>query len=125
MTQALRNSQNGGDGHGDPLASHLWHGVDAVFRRQRRGPGAYEVQWGTDTIRVLVLREMPEAEQNLVWNLFSSDRERVVRAFQRLQTRSLEDVAPERTRSERYGDRMNRRAQAACRRVRRGCGSPL
>src|SRR5262249_13630799 len=38
---------------------------------QPLGPGAYDVTWGSDTIRVLVLREMPEAEQNLVWNLFS------------------------------------------------------
>jgi hypothetical protein len=30
---------------------------------------------------------MPEAEQNLVWNLFSSDRETVAGAFQRLQPR--------------------------------------
>ena len=44
---------------------------------QPRGPGAYDVLWGTDTIRVLVLREMPEAEQNLVWNLFSSDQARI------------------------------------------------
>ncbi len=52
-----------------------------------RGPGAYDVVWGTNIIRVLVLREMPEAEQNLVWNLFSSDRERIEAAFQRLQPR--------------------------------------
>ncbi len=40
--------------------------------------------WGTDTIRILVLREMPEAAQNLVWNLFSSDPQRIATAFQRL-----------------------------------------
>jgi hypothetical protein len=57
---------------------------------QPQGPGAYDVQWGTDTIRVLVLREMPEAEQNLVWNLFSGDQERIARAFQRLQPRQLQ-----------------------------------
>jgi hypothetical protein len=45
------------------------------------------VQWGTDLIRVLVLPEMPEAEQNLVWNLFSGDRERIASAFHRLQPR--------------------------------------
>jgi hypothetical protein len=55
---------------------------------QPQGPGAYDVVWGTDTIRVLVLREMPDAEQNLVWNLFSSDRERIAAAFQRLRPRS-------------------------------------
>jgi hypothetical protein len=54
---------------------------------QPQGPGAYDVVWGTDTIRVLVLREMPDAEQNLVWNLFSSDRERIAAAFRRLQPR--------------------------------------
>jgi hypothetical protein len=54
---------------------------------QPQGPGAYDVVWGTDSIRVLVLREMPDAEQNLVWNLFSSDRERIAAAFQRLQPR--------------------------------------
>jgi hypothetical protein len=54
---------------------------------QPQGPGAYDVLWGSDTIRVLVLREMPDAEQNLVWNLFSSDRERITAAFQRLGPR--------------------------------------
>lgn len=54
---------------------------------QPQGPGAYDVLWGTDTIRILVLREMPEAEQNLVWNLFSGDQHRIATAFQRLQPR--------------------------------------
>ena len=40
-----------------------------------------------DTIRILVLREMPEAEQNVVWNLFSGDQQRIATAFQRLQPR--------------------------------------
>jgi hypothetical protein len=54
---------------------------------QPQGPGAYDVQWGTETIRLLVLREMPEAEQNLVWNLFSGDQQRIAQAFQCLQPR--------------------------------------
>ena len=54
---------------------------------QAQGPGTYDVQWGTDTIRILVLREMPEADQNLVWNLFSGDPARIAAAFQRLQPR--------------------------------------
>ena len=54
---------------------------------QPNGPGAYDVVWGTDSIRILVLREMPEAEQNLVWNLFSGDPVRIAAAFQRLQPR--------------------------------------
>jgi hypothetical protein len=54
---------------------------------QPQGPGAYDVIWGVDTIRILVLREMPEAEQNVVWNLFSGDQKRIATAFQRLQPR--------------------------------------
>jgi hypothetical protein len=52
---------------------------------QPQGPGAYDVIWGVDTIRVLVMHEMPEAEQNLVWNLFSGDQARIATAFGRLQ----------------------------------------
>jgi hypothetical protein len=52
-----------------------------------QGPGTYDVQWGTDSIRILVLHEMPAAAQNLVWNLFSGDPERIAGAFQRLQPR--------------------------------------
>src|SRR5207253_3058354 len=47
---------------------------------QRQGPGAYDVVWGTDTIRILVVRDMPEAAQNLVWNLFSGDPGRIAAA---------------------------------------------
>ena len=39
---------------------------------------------GVDTIRILVL-QMPEAEQNVVWNLFNGDQKRIATAFQRLQ----------------------------------------
>jgi hypothetical protein len=40
--------------------------------------GVYEVAWGVHQIRVLVLSEMPEEEQNAIWNLFSGVREKVV-----------------------------------------------
>jgi hypothetical protein len=40
--------------------------------------GVYEVVWGTHRIRVLVLSEMPEGDQNAIWNLFSGVREKVV-----------------------------------------------
>jgi hypothetical protein len=62
-------------------------GLAELVALQPQGPGAYDVLWGTDTIRILVLPEMPEAEQNLVWNLFSGDRERIALAFRRLQPR--------------------------------------
>ncbi len=43
-------------------------------------PGVYEVVWGTHRIRVMVLNEIPEGEQNALWNLFSAVREKVVSA---------------------------------------------
>jgi len=43
-------------------------------------PGVYEVVWGTHPIRVMVLNEIPEGEQNALWNLFSAVREKVVSA---------------------------------------------
>jgi hypothetical protein len=54
---------------------------------QPQGPGTYDVQWGVDRIRILVLPEMPEAEQNVVWNLFSGDQERIGAALARLKPR--------------------------------------
>ncbi len=41
------------------------------------GPGVYDVPWGTDKIRLLVLSEMPLEDRNAFWNLFSADRERI------------------------------------------------
>jgi hypothetical protein len=45
---------------------------------KRLQEGVYEVVWGVHPIRVLVLSEMPEEEQNAIWNLFSGVREKVV-----------------------------------------------
>lgn len=44
---------------------------------QEVGPGQYDVPWGTDTIRVLVLNEVPAKDQNAFWNLFSAERKRI------------------------------------------------
>ena len=66
---------------------HFPRGLAGRVTLQPQGPGAYDVIWGTDMIRILVLREMPEAEQNLVWNLFSGDQNRIAKAFNRLQPR--------------------------------------
>ena len=44
---------------------------------QEVGPGMYDVPWGTDTIRVLVLNEVPVEDQNAIWNLFSAERKRI------------------------------------------------
>ncbi len=39
--------------------------------------GIYDVQWGTDVIRLLVLCEIPATDQNALLNLFSGDKSRV------------------------------------------------
>lgn len=44
---------------------------------QNVGQGMYDVPWGTDTIRVLVLNEVPAEDQNAFWNLFSAERKRI------------------------------------------------
>lgn len=43
----------------------------AQVRLKRLQAGVYEVSRGTDDIRVLVLREMPERAHNALWHLFS------------------------------------------------------
>ena len=40
--------------------------------------GVYQVMWGTHQIRLIVLSEIPEGEQNALWNLFSTIQENVV-----------------------------------------------
>lgn len=45
---------------------------------QAHGVGVYDVAWGTDTIRVLVLNEVPSADHNALLNLFSAEPQRVV-----------------------------------------------
>lgn len=44
---------------------------------QSQGMGVYDVAWGTDTIRVHVLSEVPAADRNTILNLFSSEPTRI------------------------------------------------
>ena len=39
--------------------------------------GVYQAKRGTNLIRVIVLKEIPKAEHNLIWQLFSSEAEKV------------------------------------------------
>lgn len=34
-------------------------------------PGVYQVMWGTDSIRIIVLNEIPKSEHNAMWHIFS------------------------------------------------------
>ena len=44
---------------------------------QKVQKGVYEVKRGSDLIRVIVLKEIPKAKHNLVWQLFSAQQEKV------------------------------------------------
>ena len=57
---------------------------------QSIGPGVFDVPWGTDTIRVLVLNEIPIKDRNIFWNLFSADRERINYAAEQYLSRDSE-----------------------------------
>ena len=43
----------------------------------QRQPGVYEVTWGTDQIRVIVLTKISRETHNSVWHLFSTDPESI------------------------------------------------
>ena len=45
---------------------------------QAQSVGVYDVAWGTDTIRLLVLKEIPAADRNMISNLFSAEPMRIV-----------------------------------------------
>ena len=42
--------------------------------------GVYDIVWGTDTIRLIVLSQIPTGEHNAIWRLFSAKRESVIQA---------------------------------------------
>ena len=48
---------------------------------QHISQGVYDVVWGTDTIRLIVLSKIPDGEHNAIWRLFSAKREVVHQAF--------------------------------------------
>ena len=47
---------------------------------QRINQGIYEINWGVDSIRIIVLSEIPDGEHNAIWRLFSAKREDVLEA---------------------------------------------
>ncbi len=47
---------------------------------QPLSPGVYEIIIGADTIRIIVLSEIPEGEHNAIWRLFSAKKEAVIAA---------------------------------------------
>ena len=52
--------------------------------------GVYDILWGTDRIRLIVLSEIPPVAANALWNLFSANPERVGLAAGRYHVRQAE-----------------------------------
>ena len=52
---------------------------------QHISPGVYDVVWGTDIIRLIVLSKIPDGEHNAIWRLFSAKGEVVHQAFGQYQ----------------------------------------
>ncbi|MGH8557965.1 MAG: hypothetical protein ACRESZ_10990 [Methylococcales bacterium] len=53
-------------------------------------PGVYEICWGTDRIRIIVLSEIVEGEHYAVWRLFSAKPQAVLEARQAYRVHQLE-----------------------------------
>lgn len=47
---------------------------------QQLQKGVYQIKRGSDLIRVIVLKQIPNAEHNLIWQLFSAQQEKVQQA---------------------------------------------
>jgi hypothetical protein len=52
----------------------------ADFPFRTISPGVFEVRWGSELVRILVLRDLPACEANAVLSLFTADREQVLLA---------------------------------------------
>lgn len=81
-----------------PKAAFRLYGVTTRFPKklaeqinlQPVQTGVYEVGWGLTRIRVLVLSEMPQAEYNAVWHLFSGVQNQVAYGASHYRNRTSE-----------------------------------
>ncbi|MFM9961399.1 MAG: hypothetical protein ACKV2Q_09245 [Planctomycetaceae bacterium] len=70
------------------IATQFPEKLSAQISLQPLDLGLYDVAWGTDTIRVLVLKEIPDADRNTILNLFSSDPMRIAMGLSRYSGKS-------------------------------------
>jgi len=59
--------------------------LSQLLALQRLSAGVYDVMWGTDQVRLIVLSEIPEGTHNAVWRLFSAKPEVVLQARSQYQ----------------------------------------
>jgi hypothetical protein len=70
------------------VCSRFPHNLAAVVELGPVAPGVYHCRWGTDLIRVVVVRQLPEAEHNAPLFLFSGSAEQVAYGAQHYRQRS-------------------------------------
>lgn len=61
--------------------------LNQQVKLQRLKQGVYELKWGAENIRIIVLSEIPEGQHNAVLRLFSAKRETVLQAQNEYQMR--------------------------------------
>jgi len=59
--------------------------LSQLLALQRLSAGVYDVLWGTDQVRLIVLSEIPDGAHNAVWRLFSAKPEAVMQARSQYQ----------------------------------------
>lgn len=60
------------------IATRFPEKLAAKVKLREQSEGVYDVDWGTDTIRVLVLNQVPAADRNTILNLFSAEPKRII-----------------------------------------------
>ena len=81
-----------------PIDQFRLYGISTRFPKKlgrevelkRVKDGVYEAVWGAHRIRILVLREMPSAPQNALWEMFSGEPRKVEAGLRAYQPRTLD-----------------------------------
>ena len=63
-------------------------GLDATLPLVKSVPGVYDLIWGVDRVRIIVIRELPESDANALLVLFSAQAKRVAEARLRFRIQS-------------------------------------
>jgi len=52
-------------------------GLTSAHELTKIQAGVYEITWGTQRVRIIVLRDIPQEEHNALWNMFSNVKENI------------------------------------------------
>jgi hypothetical protein len=94
-----------------PIDEFRLYGISTRFPKKLAGEvelkqvraGVYEAVWGAHRIRILVLREMPKAPQNALWEMFSGEPQKVASGLRAYEPRTPDIRGVMNALHERYG----------------------